>query len=566
MSTVLSLSPRADTAAACRAGLAIDRLINAWLRERLTDFTPVQGDECIIDIGEARLRAHCLHMSPGGFHRWRLPVAIEDGDGASRRTNTPVPLAALMAEAMARDGDASVQAMRRRLADAVEQAERHGLVSASRPADMSPIGLEQALWHGHPFHPFAKSIEGFSADDVERFAPERGKCFQLRWIIAEPDVGTAAWRDGPTEKRMRTLLANLSGLSERIIGERILIPAHPWQAERLANAPVFAQLAAQGRVLLTLPSGMSMQPTSSVRTVFAPGADIFLKLPIEARITNFARTNPREHLARSMAASRALGAVRDHIAACGFDMLDEPAAMWIDHPELDAMTGVILREAPAREAFVLAGLLEPSARDGRPMLEVMGCDLSAPSDGGNWLSAYVQKVILPPLRLFARTGISVEAHGQNSLLALEKHHPVRLIVRDLEGISIDRARFLQVAPALDLDPCVCWPSEGARERLFYYLVSNHLNHVIATVARMAGIPETELWQYASDMLTAAQEDEETSRLIASLLSSATLPAKANFTSCFSGRGERPDYVHIANPLHACAQNHTERSPRVAIIP
>ena len=563
MSTVLSLSPRADTAAACRAGLAIDRLINAWLRERLTGFMPVQGEGCVIDIGDARLHAHCLHRSPGGFHRWRLPIVIEDGGGASRQTSAAAPLASLMAKAMAQDGDASAQAMSQRLADALEQAERHGLVSAARPADVSPLGLEQALWHGHPFHPFAKSIEGFSTDDIERFAPERGKAFQLRWILAERDVGAAVWRDSPTERRMRALLADLSGLSERIVGERILIPAHPWQAERLAKAPAFTELAAQGRVLLTLPSGMAMQPTSSVRTVFAPGADIFLKLPIEARITNFARTNPREHLARSMAASRALVAVRDQVAACGFDMLDEPAAMWIDHPELDAITGVLLREAPACEAFVLAGLLEPSARDGRPTLEVMGCDLSAPGDALNWLLAYVQKALLPPLRLFARTGISVEAHGQNSLLALEKHHPLRLIVRDLEGISIDPSRFLQAAPALDLDPCVCLPSEEARERLFYYLVSNHLNHVIATVARMAGISETKLWQHAADMLKAAQEDEETSRLIEALLSSATLPAKANFTSCFSGRGERPDYVRIANPLHGGAQGHANRVSRAA---
>lgn len=555
------LSSSADTAAAGRAALAIDRLINAWLRECLTSFTPARAEGCVIDIGDARLHAHCLHVSPGGFHRWRLPVVIEDKDGSSRTTSTPALVAELMADAMSRGEGEAAQAMSKRLASALAQAEQHAWASVSRPMDLSPMGLEQALWHGHPFHPFAKSIDGFSAEDVERFAPERGGAFQLCWILADPDVGGARWRDGATERHARAILADLSGLPDRTIGQRLLIPVHPWQAERLAAVPAFADLAARGAVVLTLPTGMLMQPTSSVRTVFAPGADIFLKLPIEARITNFARTNPREHIARSMSASRALGAVQGHVAACGFDILDEPAALWIDHPELDAITGVILREAPAREAFVLAGLLEPSPRDGRPMLAAMGCHLSTPDDVDHWLSAYVRNIILPPLRFFARTGISLEAHGQNSLIALERHLPVRLIVRDLEGTSIDRARFRQVAPALDIDPSVYSPFNEARERLFYYLVSNQLNHVIATVARMGEVAEARLWQRTADILAAALEDEETSELIASLLSSATLPAKANFTSCFSGRGERPDYVLIANPLHDCVQEHAAQAQR-----
>ena len=518
------IEPSAPPAAACRANLIIDRLINVWLREFQPGVLPGEDDVSLIDVGEARLHAHCLHVSPGGFHRWRLPVSIEGKDGVARPTSAPRVVADLLIDALAQGEDDVVQAMRRRLAQAIVQEEQHASACASRPADLSPQGLEQSLWHGHPFHPFAKSIDGFSVGDMQNFAPERGTSFQLRWIVAKPDICASLWRDESVRLDAQSLLAALSGLPEKAMAGRCLLPVHPWQAERLLRNPVFADLAARGEAILTLPTGALMQATSSVRTVFVsgsaigsvPDAGIFLKLPIEARITNFARTNPQDHVARGMAASRILNAMRDEIAGCGLDLLDEPGAIWIDHPDLAAITGVILREAPSVDAFVLAGLLEPGAADGRPMAERIGCALSTPDDAVNWLSAHVRTIILPPLRLFARTGISVEAHGQNSLVALDRGLPSRLVVRDLEGVSIDRRRFAAKMPAFDLDPRIVFPSEEAEERLIYHLISNHLNHVVATVARASGLAEARLWRLAADILVVeagVDEDGETSRLI-----------------------------------------------------
>lgn len=548
MTTVLPVPPEIADAAITRAGIAMDRLLNTWVRERVTGFAPVEGEACILQVGAQRFRVSCLRASPGGFHRWRLPVRIEAADGTETAVNDAAVVAGLMADALADEGGVPATPIKTRLKMAIEGAENHALACVARPADNSAMGMERSLWHGHPFHPFAKIIDGFSAYDVEHYAPERAAVFQLRWIIADRDVGAALWRDAQAEARSRKILAGLAGLSDKAIGERLLLPSHPWQAERLECNPAFANLAAQGRAILTLPSGAWMQPTSSVRTLFAPEANIFLKLPIEARITNFVRTNPREQIARSMAAGRALAAIQEQVVACGLDILDEPGAIWIDRPGLEAITGVILRDAPAREAYVLAGLLEPSADDGRPMLATMGCNPSGATEVEAWLRAYVRKAVLPPLRLFARTGVSLEAHSQNSLLVLDRGNPDRLIVRDLEGVSIDRERFKSVAPGLDLDTSVFSPAEEARQRLVYYLISNQLNHVVAMIARLVDVPEITLWHAAADTLANLAEDGETEGLVAWLLEMETLPAKANFTSCFAGRGERPDYVAIANPL------------------
>ena len=548
MTMPLPVERTAEDAAAIRAGIAMERLLNTWLRERTTESVPVEGEACTLNVGANRLRASCLRASPGGFHRWRLPVLIEGADGSATVADDPIPVASLMTEALAQENGSVSQAVRERLIKALNGAEEHALACAARPIDLSPMGLEQSLWHGHPFHPFAKSIDGFSADDIDCYAPERARGFQLRWIIAETDVGAALWRDGQAQERVKRILTDLSGLPENAIGGRLLIPSHPWQAARLENDPSFADLVARGRAILTLPTGVTMQPTSSVRTVFAPSANMFLKLPIAARITNFARTNPRDQIARSMAAEQALAAIAEQVAACGLDTLDEPGAVWIDRPDLEAITAVVLRDAPRREAFVLAGLLEPSPNDGRPMLEAMGCSFSGLAAAQAWLQAYVQTAILPPLRLFARTGVSLEAHSQNSLLELDRGTPARLIVRDLEGVSIDRERFERIAPKLELDPSVFFLAEEARQRLVYYLISNQLNHVVAAVSLLADAQEGDLWRSIAEALSTAAEDSPTAGLVAWLLEAETLPAKANFTSCFAGRGERPDYVEIPNPL------------------
>lgn len=545
-----------QSAATIRATIAMGRLLNTWLRERLPACRPAQGEVCGISIGAVRLHAECRRSSPGGFHHWATPLTVQAANGLTEQVNDPAIVAGLMADELSRQHGSVSPEVRERLISSIQGAELHAQACLSRPVDRSPIGLEQSLWHGHPFHPFAKSIAGFSVDDVRRYAPERANGFQLRWILADPDIGISMWRDDPTQARMAELLADLSGLAERSIGRRILIPAHPWQAERLARHPIFAALVEQGRAIITPPSGTLVQPTSSVRTVFAPDANIFLKLPFEARITNFARTNPRDQIARSAAAAQALATISDQVSACGLDVLDEPGALWIDHPNLEAITGVIVRSAPTRDAFVLAGLLEPSPRDGLPTLLAMNSGLSDPDVAEDWMRAYIRVAILPSLRLFARTGISVEAHSQNSLLALDCGKPARLVLRDLEGVSIDRLRFEALTSDVKLDPAVFYAAESARQRLVYYLISNHLQHVVATIAAMADFAESALWSVVTEYLCASQEDANTGELITWLLAEETLPAKANFTSCFAGRGETPDYVRIENPL--CRANQAER--------
>src|SRR5690606_34697372 len=76
-----------------------------------------------------------------------------------------------------------------------------------------------------------------------------------------------------------------------------------WQARHVQAWAEVRELIAQHRMIPLGPRGEPVFPTSSVRTVYAPEQDSFVKLPLDARITNFVRNNPLEHLERSLTAS-----------------------------------------------------------------------------------------------------------------------------------------------------------------------------------------------------------------------------------------------------------------------
>ena len=146
------------------------------------------------------------------------------------------------------------------------------------------------------------------------------------------------------------------------------------------------------------------------------------------------------------------------------------------------------------------------------------------------------------LRLFSEYGISLEAHLQNAMMAFRDGWPVRGYARDMEGTSISRARF----PFLDRlkpDSPALYDDQQAWHRFQYYVLVNHVGHVIACLARTGLTTEVALWGDTAERLDATGNP-----LARQLLTQPTLPAKANMLSSFHQHGERPAWVEIPNPL------------------
>jgi L-2,3-diaminopropanoate---citrate ligase len=285
------------------------------------------------------------------------------------------------------------------------------------------------------------------------------------------------------------------------------------------------------------------------------------------------RENSPEQVRRSFDASRALTALGDLDAAVdgpagAFGVLLELGSRRVvaveGCPELDAAalgaaTGVLYREGPplagSSSPMVVAALLEPDPIDGvPPIIRAVQLAGSGDATGRAWLERYLTLSLRPLIRLLLRHGIGLEAHTQNSLVALDNGWPARFVVRDLEGAGLNRDhpavadRFAALISAGS--PAVYDETEVWR-RFAYFVVVNHLGQLIATLAEHLGSQENELWVPAGELL--AEEAVRhgaaaTAAPLRRLLDGDGLPAKANLVSVVEGHGEHPTWIAVPNPL------------------
>ncbi|WP_157361849.1 IucA/IucC family protein [Haloechinothrix halophila] len=394
---------------------------------------------------------------------------------------------------------------------------------------------EQSLRYGHPFHPTPKSIDGFG-DDLPCYAPELGAEFRLHWFAVRTDallerrVARGEW--APPEVELQTG----SGYAP--------LPMHPWQAAYLARQPKVSDLLADGTMIALGELGGTVYPTSSVRTVCDPAFPTSWKLPLHVRITNFVRTNPAEHLRRAADASALIARLAPRWRHEGFGVLLETGYRAVDPAvvgdDLAADVAVLFRQHPFTDGRytprVVAGLLEDRDDDVPTVIE------DVRRSGGSqreWLRRYLRVSLLPLLDVFERDGVSFEAHVQNSLLHVEDGWPTRFWVRDMEGTSVSADRCSDV----DTQSPLRYSDVEAWLRLRYHAVTNHLGHLIAVLGRY-GDGECPLWTMVREVLL-----DEGGALAHELVTSPALPAKANLISRFAGRGERPLYVDVPNPLY-----------------
>ncbi|MCC5579856.1 iron transporter [Microtetraspora sp. AC03309] len=395
------------------------------------------------------------------------------------------------------------------------------------------LASEQALVAGHPFHPSPKARAG---SGWLRYAPEAHVEFPLRLLGVRADL--VAGR-GDTDA--------LDLLGSAPPGY-VLLPAHPWQLDLLADE--LRGPLSDGRLVDLGDGSRPVIPTSSVRTVYDPGSGLCLKFSLDVRITNCVRKNAWYELIGAVELSERLGPVFARLAADfpGTRRLPEPGYRSADLGlRLLEGLGVILRPGPWEVCGpgvtpVLAGALHP------------GTPASAPygaADPLAWWHAYVERVAPPVLDAYFTHGVVLEPHLQNVLIGVDHHgFPVEAIFRDMEGTKLvrDRHDVSGLPPAVA--SAITYDAERGWNRVVYCLLVNHLAEIAATVADHAGgdtLPR--LWSITRDVIEAYAAGHGSPPLLAELLAGTPLPAKANLGVRWARDADRSaGYVPVANPL------------------
>ncbi|MEW2396004.1 IucA/IucC family protein [Streptomyces sp. NPDC046862] len=496
MDPVDAQDPRDDVAAAADA-YAVAPLLNCLLREVGIRVGP--------DV--YRLRAGGRLLRVRGSRRPTAPEVHADG---SWYPLTHTDLVKLTAEELRRHTGLSNSELPADMLDSRDAVAALLTARAHATAPADPyLRSEQSLVTGHPYHPAPKARGGGPVTAWLPYAPEAYAAFPLTLLGVRED---AVVEEGDT-----TAL-DAYGTAPR--GYRLL-PAHPWQLDLVARelAPAFAD----GRLVRLGRTPGRVAPTAAIRTVYAteygPEDDLFLKFSLDVRITNDVRRLWRHDLLK----------LRRTDAAVTTAFAELPAAWLSDRGYRTAdfafeELAVIVRDGlrphlvPGATPLLAAALTEDF--DGNP--------LDRTADPGAWWQAYLRAVVPPALAAFHHHGVVLEAHLQNTVVAVDAAGtPVQALFRDAEGVKL--------LPDVTRD--------AGWERLVYCLVVNNLMEIADAVAERH--PGADLWPAARRELARHREIPE----IAGLLDAPTLPGKTNLLLRWTGAdGADARYLPLPNPL------------------
>ncbi|MGN7470600.1 IucA/IucC family protein [Brevibacillus sp. SAFN-007a] len=604
LDTVTNRRNHAETA-------AIERLFNAYLRESgVFDPTVRREDGSLADLPQeivSQLEAEGLPMrvklpataveivgsltyfSAFGHHRyghslWLLQEGGEKITSVASASELAQALLNELAEAATIPLPKSelVETLLSQVENSVQKTNTYVAYSLREGRSLMQVqgierffAAEQAMVYGHPFHPTPKSSQGFTAEDMTQYAPELGASFALHYFAGAPEIVREVSLTDQSSGQDWIPAAVCEAAKSKLTAAQQhyrLLPCHPWQAAHVKTWPIVQSLLESGLLVDLGPLGDKVYPTSSVRTVWDPNHSYFFKLPLNVRITNFIRVNPLDQLERTMDASRVIQKLAPVVQDASFTILQEagyrtiaPQAVTPEEREkLIESFGAIFRENPVVlpldkdvPIVVASALEEPPHAACAPIMDAVResakkqPQLSLAEWLDKWLRQYLDISLLPLLRLFVRYGVSMEAHVQNSMVAFRDGWPVHFYVRDLEGVSISKERAQaqdMFGQCLDENSPVLYPEEEAWSRFHYYVMVNHVGHLISTLAHGSSVPEEKLWAIVGDVIRSADFFQEAKAMLEELLETETLPAKANFISSFQRRGERPLYVPVPNPL------------------
>ncbi|SOD64177.1 Siderophore synthetase component [Streptomyces zhaozhouensis] len=568
---------------------ACEGLLRCWIRE--TGVARPAGGVLALPLpaSGAALRVPVRHWSATGWHRFGVPELATAPVGAPPLD--AVTLAALLGREAASAAGGRVDGETAALVGRVADSQRRtALFLAHRRAEPGParhghafLDAEQSVLLGHPLHPNPKSLEGIAGREAARCSPELRGSFRLHWLAVDRAVlaTDSAWREEGGEVPAETLAARAAGAPLPLPPGTVPLPLHPWQARDVAHRPAVAELFAEGLLHDLGEHGPPWHPTSSVRTVLRPGAEVMLKLSLGLWITNSRRENLRKELHRGVEAHRLLegGLAAELRAACGpgFDIVRDPAWLAVDDLAGRPIPGMdtLLRQSPfgpEDDVLCLAALTAQRPWPGRSgafssrlaevvrrLAESTGAGRAAVAE--EWLGRYLRAVVRPVLWLDAHAGVALEAHQQNTLVLLDAEGwPVGGRYRDNQGYYFrdsHRAALRRRSPGLGERSDTFVPDAVTDERFAYYLGINNILGLVGALGAQGLAEETALLAVVRAFLAeeAGRADGPVSPLVSHLLTAGTLRCKANLLTRLRGMDEltgpvdgQSVYVALANPL------------------
>ncbi|MGW4565826.1 IucA/IucC family protein [Streptomyces sp. NPDC004561] len=411
------------------------------------------------------------------------------------------------------------------------------------------VASEQSLVFGHRFHPTPKSRTGDPSDWLE-YGPETGARFRLRHLaVRRPFV------------REEGELHAMDALCPTADPGFAVLPVHPWQYRLLQDNDRLREAIAAGDVVDTGASGPELVPTASVRTLYHPDSDTFLKFSLNVRLTNCVRRHASYELSGAVVLNRLLQPLFTELTGRfpGCALLAEPGYRTLDTDDTALLEGlgVIVRSGMRRHLRPgVTALLAAAVADEYPTSTAHVSHLLSRGDGDvlAWWDAYLRLLLPPVLAAYFEHGVVLEPHLQNVVVGVNADGtPAQMLFRDLEGTKLlpgHHQRALDDLPDDVRGPLTYDPERGWN-RVAYCLLVNHTAEMLSALADLDPSLEPALWGLVRDHLDAYARTVAQPPRLRALLSGVPLPAKANLLLRWARKADRhATYVPLPSPLGA----------------
>ncbi len=317
--------------------------------------------------------------------------------------------------------------------------------------------IETSMTEGHPAFVANNGRLGFDGTDYRAYAPEAASPFQIVWLAVHRDQ--AAFHCVPDlsyEQLLREELGDetLAGYDRMLRAQGLtpadylVVPAHPWQwANKLSVA--FAPYVAQRRIVFLGLSDDQYLAQQSIRTMFNVSArhKRYVKTSLSILNMGFMRGLSPYYMSGTPAINQWIKELLDRddeLRANGFTMLREVASMGFRNHYYEAaietdtpykkMFSALWRENPlpllkdGERLMTMAALLHVD-RDGEALLPAL---IEASGLGAKvWLQRYLQAYLTPLIHCFYTHDLVFMPHGENLILVLQGHVPVRVLMKDI---------------------------------------------------------------------------------------------------------------------------------------
>lgn len=416
-------------------------------------------------------------------------------------------------------------------------------IVAARAGVAAPIDpyqrSEQALVAGHRYHPAPKGRGGFAAEHWLPYAPEAHAGFALQLLAVRDDVLVEHGDTGALD-------ALRPGAPD---GYRLL-PAHPWQLALLRDR---LPTLRDGRLLRLGAHDREVWPTSSVRTVYDPVADVFHKFSLDVQITNDVRRLWRHDLRWVTPLARLLRPAFAEVAAAvpGATFLVDRGYRTIEVGDDDVYEGLatVVRDGVGAHARPgVTPLLAAGISEGFPGNPLDGLDADSALE---WWRRYLAVVVPPVLHLFFRHGVVLECHLQNVLVGVDGGAmPSQAFFRDHEGLRLLGCRHADLLHEIDGNaPGRGVDREHGWQRLQYCLITNHLHEIAGAVLQRRPDLASAVWAQARATFVAYGREHGAPRELGALLDARWVPSKTNLLLRWTrASGAASTYAPFPNPL------------------